>query len=134
MSANPKRSNVAANAACDAMAALLNGGTITIWDGAQPANADTAPTTQVKLVTLTFANPAFGAAAAGVATAAAIVSGVASVTSTAAWFRCYKSDATTVVYDGTVGTATSDMIIASTAIVSGATISATALTLAEGKG
>ena len=61
-----------ASAIADAVATLCNGGTINIYDGAQPATADTAVTTQTLLATCTFGTPAFGAAAAGVATANAI--------------------------------------------------------------
>ena len=104
MANNPKRTNLAANTAVDAMAALLNGGKLRIYDGAQPATADTAVGAQVLLAELTFANPAFGAGVAGVATANAITGDpTADATGDANWFRALKSDGVTVVYDGTVG-------------------------------
>lgn len=135
MALNPKRSNAAANAACDAMAALLNSGYLRIYDGAQPATADTALGAQVLLAELRYNATAFGAAAAGVATANAMTAdSSANATGTAAWYRALKSDGTTVVMDGTVGTATSDCIINTVSIVSGAAVSVTAHTLTESKG
>lgn len=134
MATNPSRSNAAANAACDAMAALLNNGYLRIYDGTQAANADTAVGAQVLLAELRFSATAFGAASAGVATAAAITAdSSANATGTASWFRCLKSDGTTVVYDGSVGTSSADLVLNSVAISSGATVSVTALTLTENK-
>jgi len=131
---NPKFTNLAVNTKADAQAALLNGGFLDIYDGAQPATADTAITTQVKLARLTFANPAFGAAVAGVATANAIGSDAsADATGTAAWFRALKSDGTAVL-DGSVGTAGCNLNLNSVAITAGAAVSCTAFTLTESKG
>lgn len=134
MALNPKRSNLAASTAADAMAALANGGFFDIYDGAQPATADTAVTTQNKLASLAFGNPAFAAAVNGVATANAITSAInALLTGTATWFRVYKSDHVTAVWDGSVGTAAADAIINSTAIQQNARVDCTALTLTENK-
>lgn len=134
MATNPSRSNAAANAACDAMAALLDNGYLRIYDGTQAADADTAVGAQVLLAELRFSATAFGAASAGVATAAAITAdSSANATGTASWFRCLKSDGTTVVYDGSVGTSSADLVLNSVAISSGATVSVTALTLTENK-
>lgn len=136
MALNPKYTNLAVNTKGDAQAALLNAGFIDIYDSTgtgQPATADTAITTQVKLARLTFANPAFGASVAGVATANAITGSNALATGTATWFRLLKSDGTAVM-DGSVGTATANLIINSVAISSGAAVSASAFTLTEQKG
>ncbi len=134
MATNPKRSNVAANAAVDAMAALANAGFLDIYDGAQPATADTAVGAQVKLARLTFGNPAFAGGVAGVATANAIASAInALATGVAAWFRVWKSDGVTPVWDGSVGTAAADAIINSVNIQVNARVDCTALTLTEVK-
>lgn len=134
MAVNPKRSNAAANAAVDAMAALLNNGYLRIYDQTQPTNADTAIGAQVLLAELRFGATAFGAGSAGVATANAITQdAAANATGTASWFRCLKSDGTTVVYDGSVGTSAADLILNTVSIVAGATVSVTALTLTETK-
>jgi hypothetical protein len=132
---NPKRTNLAANTACDAMAALLNTGYLRIYDGAQPANADTALSGQTQLAELRFDAAAFAAAVAGVATANGITGDTsADATGTASWFRALKSDGTTVVYDGSAGTASADMVLNAVALVAGAAVSITSLTITEAKG
>lgn len=137
MANNPKRSNVAANAACDAMAALANSGKLRIYDSTgtgQPATADTAVTTQVLLAELTMNATAFAGAVAGVATANAITADAsADATGTATWFRLLKSDGTTTICDGSVGTSGADLNLNSVAIGAGATVSVTAFTLTETK-
>lgn len=135
MANNPKRSDTAANAACDAMAALANSGKLRIYDGTQPANADTAITTQNLLAELTMNGTAFGAAVAGVATANAITSDAsADATGTATWFRLTRSNGTTVICDGSVGTADADLVLNTTSIVAGAAVAVSAFTLTESKG
>jgi len=125
MANNLKLGNAAANAEADALGTLLNAGFLRIYDGSQPATPDTAINTQVLLAELTFGNPAFGAASAGVITANAITKdSSANAGGNAAWFRCVKSDDTPVL-DGTVGTATSDLILNSVAIGAGAEVSVT---------
>src|SRR6266446_10018228 len=92
-----------ANASADAVAALLNGGTIRIYTAPQPASADVAITTQTLLASPTFGNPAFVAAVAGVATANAITADPsASASGTANWARFVTSGGATI-YDGLVG-------------------------------
>lgn len=135
MSLNPKRTNAAANAACDAMAALVNSGYLRVYDGSQPATADTAIGAQTLLAELTFANPAFGAAVAGVATANAIGSDAsANASGTATWFRTFKTDGTTPVWDGTVGVSGCDLNLAADVIGIGVVVAVTDLTLTESKG
>lgn len=134
MANNPKRSNVAANAGCDAMAALANSGKLRIYDGSQAATADTAIGAQVLLAELTMNATAFGASALGVATANAITSdSSADNTGTASWFRMLKSDGTTALWDGTVGTSGADLNLNTVSIVAGAAVAVTAFTLTETK-
>jgi len=131
----PKLSNAGANAAADAACALCNNGFLDIYDGTQPATADTAVTSQVKLAHLTFGATAFGAASAGVATANAIGSDAsADATGTATWFRAYKSDGTSVVFDGSVGTSGCNLNLSSTSIVATGVVSVTSLTYTQSKG
>jgi hypothetical protein len=131
MANNPKRIAAAANAACDAWAALLNGGSIEIRSGTKPADPTVAPPDGALLATLTLGNPAFGAAANGVATANAITGdSSADATGTASWFRAKKSDATALL-DGTVGTAGCDLNLGSVALQAGAQVSITSFTLTE---
>lgn len=123
-----KLSNAGANAGANGLTVLLNSGAIKIYDGTRPANANTAPTTQVLLAQLTFASTAFGAAVAGVATANAIADDAsADATGTATWFRTETSTGG-AVYDGEVGTASANLNLNSVAISSGATVSITSLT------
>ncbi len=135
MALNPKRSNAAVNAAADAVCDLLDNGYLRIYDGTQPTTADTAITTQTKLAELRFNATAFPAASAGVATANAITADTsADATGTASWFRALKSDGTTVVFDGSVGTSSADLVLNSVAISSGAQVSVTSFTYTENKG
>ena len=135
MALNPKRSNTAVSAAADAVCPLLNNGYLRLYDGTQPATANTAVTTQTLLAELRWNATAFGAASNGVATANAITSDTsADATGTATWFRALKSDGTTVVFDGSVGTSGADLNLNSTAISAGATVSVTAFTYTENKG
>jgi len=125
------------NTKVDAQAALLNSGFLDIYDSTgtgQPATADTAVTTQVKLARLTFGNPAFGAGVAGVATANAITQdSSADATGTATWCRLLKSDGTAVM-DGSVGTSGCNLNLNSVAISAAAAVSVTSFTLTESKG
>src|SRR5438045_5119665 len=121
MALNPKLANVAANAAADAVARLADAGVLKIYDGSQPATADTAVTTQNVLAQLTLNATSAGAAVAGVLTFNAITSdSSADAAGTASWFRVFKSDGTTVLFDGSVGTSSANMNLNSTAIQSGA--------------
>ena len=129
MATNPKRSNVAVNAEADAITPLLNSGYLRIYDGTQPTTADTAIGVQVLLAELRWNATAFGAASAGVATANAITSDAsANASGTASWFRALKSDGTTVIFDGSVGTSAADLILATTSIVAAAIVDVSAFT------
>ena len=132
MALAPTLGAVAANASADAVAALCSGGYLRIYDSTgtgKPASADTAVTTQVLLAELRFGTPAFAAAVAGVATANSIASDLsANHTGTATWFQALKSDGTTSVFDGTVGTAGCDLNLTDVAIVALGVVAVTALT------
>lgn len=133
MALNPKLSNTGANAAANAVTVLLNSGKLRIYDGTQATDADTALGAQVMLAELTFNATAFGAAAAGVAAANAITSATAAASGTATWFRALQSNGTTVIFDGSVGTATANLILNSVAISSGAAVSVTSLSYTQSK-
>jgi hypothetical protein len=135
MALNPKQTNTAANAAADAVVALANSGKLRIYDGTQPATADTAVSTQNLLAELTLNSTAFGAAVAGVATANSITSdSTADASGTATWFRVVKSDGTTVLWDGSVGTSGCDLNLNTAAIEAGAIVAVTALAYTISKG
>ncbi len=133
MAATPVMSIAAAKAALDTVVDLLDVGgtaTIEIRTGAPPATTLTADSGTL-LATLTCSATAFGAATSATAnglataTANAITSDTnADATGTAAHFRA-KSGGGTVIIQGTVGTATSDMIINTTSITAGDTVACT---------
>jgi hypothetical protein len=129
MANNLKMSNAAVNAEGDALSDLLDNGYLRIYSGTQPANADTALSGNTLLAELRFANPASGATSAGVITWSAITSDTsADATGTATFYRALKSDGTSVVMDGSVGTTGSDLNINSTAIQAGAQVDITSFT------
>jgi len=133
MANNLKYSAALKNARLDQIASAVGAsGLLRIYDGTQPANPDTAVTSQVKLAELTCNAAAFaGAASGGVLTANAITGANAVASGTGAWFRLCKSDGTAVV-DGTVGTSGTDLIIDNTSINSGQSVSVTSLTVTAG--
>ena len=136
MAADPRLTNAAASAAADAVVDRIDtggAGTIKIYTGTIPTDADTAVGAQTLLATLTFSATAFGAAANGVATAAAITSDTsADATGTAAWARI-ASGAGTTQLDVTVGTTGEDINFNTVSFVSGATVAITALTYTQPK-
>jgi hypothetical protein len=140
MASNLFLADNAAQAGCDAVAALCNSGTVKIYAGSQPTDANTAVSGQTLLATLTFSATAFGSSAASgttpsrkaTATANAITDDTsADATGTATWFRVLKSNGTTVVMDGSVGTSGADMNLATTSLVAGEDVSITSFTLSQ---
>jgi hypothetical protein len=115
------------DASVNAVTALLNSGFLEVYTGSQPG-ADAA-LTGTKLAKLTFGATAFGASSGGVATANAITSATALATGTAGYFALLKSDDTTVVATGSVGTSGADLNFNSLAISSGATVSCSSFTI-----
>jgi hypothetical protein len=139
MANNLKMANAAVNAEADALSDQLDNGYLRIYDSTggtgQPATVDTAIGSQVLLAELRFANPASGAAVNGVITFSAITSDTsANATGTATWFRALKSDGTTAIWDGSVGTAAATINLNTTSIVANAQVDVTALTFTVNKG
>lgn len=129
MANNLKLSNAAVDAEGDALAPLFDNGYLRIYDGAQPTNADTAIGAQTLLAELRFAATAIATSVNGVLTAAALTAdSSANASGTAAWYRALKSDGTTAICDGSVGTSAADLIMNSTAISAGASVSVTSFT------
>lgn len=134
MAADPRLSNASATLAADAVVDTLDSGYLRIYDGTIPATADTAITTQVLLAELRFNATAFGAASNGVATANAFTAdSAADNTGTASWFRAFRSDGTTVVFDGTVGTSGEDLNLNTVSIVASGSVSVTSMTYTANK-
>ncbi len=129
MALNPKTAVAIRNAMLDALGDQADNGYLRIYDGTQPADADTAITTQTLLAELRLNAAAFPAASGGVLTANAITGdAAANATGTATWFRVLKSDGTTVLFDGSVGTSGANLNLNSVAIQSGAAVDVTSLT------
>lgn len=129
MALNTRLAALSANTQLDALAVLADTGYLRIYDGTQPATADTAVSSQVLLAELRLNATAFAAAVAGVITANAITDdSSANNTGTATWFRILKSDGTTVLWDGSVGLATANLILNSVVISAGARVSITSFT------
>jgi hypothetical protein len=108
----------------DAITPSFNNGTLEIYDGTQPANADTAVTTQNLLGTYTFDATAFGAAAGSagnpaVATAGTITGGNAIYTASAMWARAKDSVGPTAIQDFSVGLSGCDINLSSVVFTSG---------------
>lgn len=101
---------------------------INLYQGTQPANANTAISTQTLLVTLTVSG-SFGTDSNGTLTLGSVTNGTAGASGNADFFRIFKSDGTTVVMDGSVGTSGADMNLNTTTISSGQTVSITAGTI-----
>ena len=131
MAKNTQMADVTVNAQADAMATLLNNGYLRIYSGTQPATADTALSGNTLLAELRFNATAAPAASSGVLTFNAFTpDSSADATGTASFFRAFKSDGTTVVFDGNVGTtgSTSCLEMATTTITAGVQISVTSFT------
>lgn len=125
--------DVTVEASVNAVAALLNGGTLKLYTGTQPA-LDGAVTGTL-LATLTFGGTAFGSSTAAsgtvTATANAIASGTAGNTGTAGYFVVEESGGT-VVATGTVASPSGgDLNLSTLSIVSGATVSCSAFTITQ---
>jgi hypothetical protein len=140
MAHNPFFSDEAAKAAVDAVAAKCNGGTLKIYTGSQPTDANTALGAQTLLATLTLNATAFAASTVSGSAGSKIVTAVANsitddtsadATGTAAWFRVLKSDGTSVVFDGSVAATggTADLLLASTSIVASEDVSVTSFSI-----
>lgn len=119
------------NAMLDAITtAAGNAALLRIYDGTRPATGGAATTL---LAELTCGTPFAAGAAAGVLTLGAITQDAsANATGTATWFRIVKSDGTTHVLDGNVGTSGSDLNLTTTSIVSTQPVSVTSFTITEG--
>jgi hypothetical protein len=121
------------NAQLDAITTFAGGSCkLRLYTASRPATG-AAISTQTLLAELTC-NATFAAGASGgVLTLNAITSDTsADATGTATWFRIVKSDGTTFVLDGNVGTSGSDLNLNTTSIVSGATVSISSFTITAG--
>lgn len=134
MASNLKFATATRNKRLDGITtAAGNSGFIKLYTGTQPTDANTALSGNTLLSTLTC-NATFAASASsGALTLNSITSDTsAAATGTATFFRMLKSDAATVVMDGTVGTSACDMNINTTSIVTAATVACTSFVVTDG--
>ncbi len=129
MSQDPRTAVARRNEMLALLGSTLDGGFLKIYNGAKPANADTAITTQSLLATLGFGSPAFGTPSGGSVAANPISPGTIATTGTASWFRMFESDGVTVVGDGTVDTTGADMNVNSNEFRIGAQAACTSFVL-----
>jgi hypothetical protein len=133
MANNPLVYDSPAVTGMNAVTALLNSGFLNIYTGAQPSL--NGAVTGTLLASLPLSATAFPTAVASggtvTATANAISNATASATGTAGYFALIKSDTTTVVGTGTVGTSGADLNFNSLSISSGATVSCSSFTITQ---
>lgn len=94
-----------------------------LYSGTMPTNAGTALSGNTAVATISGIT--WGAAASGVATISASTADNGAVGGTATFFRLTKTDGTTVIIQGTVGTSGSDLNLNNTVINAGANVSLT---------
>lgn len=109
------------NAACDAVVDLIDAGA-----GAGTLELQTAG--DVEAATLTFSDPAFGAAASGTATASPITNDASATGGTVTKFRIYDSNSNEVL-QGSVGTSGEDINLNTTTISAADVVSISSLTI-----
>lgn len=137
-------SNNVAKAALDAVTAQLDAGTAAVWNiysGTPPADVDAALSGNTLLAQLTMNATSYGAAAdlapgARITANAITADSSADATGTATFYRQLTQNAGTACTQGTVGTATSDLVLNTTAITAGSQVSVTSstITMPEGVG
>ena len=126
----------AANAETAAIGALCNSGYLRLYDGSQPATADTAVTDQTLIAELRFPSTALSNVTSGSGGFNALTAdSSANATGTPTWFRALKSDGTSTVFDGTVGVGGEyDCSIDSVPVSAGGTVSVTSMTYIAHRG
>lgn len=119
----------AENAQADALARLLDNGSVKVYDGTVPTDVSTALSGNTLLATCALSATSAPAAAGGVLTFNAISDDTSiDATGTATFYRTFKADGTTAVTQGTVGTSGESMTLANTSLVAGGTLSISSFT------
>lgn len=118
------------NAQLDAIATFAgNGAKLRIYDGSRPATGGTATTL---LAEFTLGSP-FASSASSATLSPTLPSNTTGLANgTATWFRIVKSDGTTHVLDGSVGTSGADLNLNTTTISSGVAVSITSFSISRG--
>jgi hypothetical protein len=101
-----------------------------LYSGTQPANANTAITSQVLLVSMPISG-VFGTDVNGTLTLSAVTETNAVGSGTASFFRIFKAD-NSVIMDGSVGLSGADLILNTVDIAAGQSVDITAGTIIRG--
>jgi hypothetical protein len=101
-----------------------------LYSGSQPANANTAITSQVLLVSMPISG-VFGTDVNGTLTLSAVTETNAVGSGTASFFRIFKAD-NSVIMDGSVGLSGADLILNTVDIAAGQSVDITAGTIIRG--
>jgi hypothetical protein len=118
------------NARADAITTLAgNAAILEIYSGERPATGGSEGTL---LVSFTLDTPFAASASGGVLTVNLPDDATAGATGTASWARIYAANGTTIVMDLGVGTSGQEITLNTTSIVSGISVSITAITITEG--
>lgn len=130
MAYNTKLSSLAVDAEGDAFAALMERGFIDVMTAPQPEGGPEEPIkNQVVLVTLTFGSPAFQKAVDGILSAFPISPSIAMADGDPKWFRAYRADHKTAVFDGSAGKAKdNNMVLPAKTIIAGVTVGCSSFT------
>lgn len=129
MALSTKNATATRNAQVEAVTKQLDGGFLRLYGGRRPATADEPIRDQKLLAELRFSSPAFEPAERGEARARTIIQDTsAKETGEATWFRCFKSDGVTPVFDGSVGTTDSNIVMNNANIQINAIVSLSAFT------
>lgn len=112
--------NGMATAIKNAVDAGSGAGKMRIYSGSQPGSADSAASGTL-LVDIPLPDPAFGSPSSGVITLADPNSTAVTTSGTAGWFRVLDSDNNTV-FDGSVGTSGTDLVVATTTFTAGVAV------------
>lgn len=133
MATAPFISNAAAKAMLDAFTAQLDAGTaavLNIYSGTPPTDVDAALSGNTLLAQLTESATSYGAATdlnpgARITANTITPDSSADNTGTATFFRELTQNAGTPHFQGSVGTASADLILNTTSITAGSTVSVT---------
>lgn len=129
MSLNPKTAALVRNGALDFLTSHIGASPVMRWyDGTQPTDADTALGSQVLLATLPGSSALAAAASAGSMACNAFTSAAAVAAGTVTWGSLLTSGFVRKL-DFSIGTATSNLIVNSATIGSGATCACSSFTI-----
>lgn len=131
MANNLKYAVTAKNAGLDAKitTALGTSGLMRWYTGTQPTNPDTALSSNTQLGELPLSSAAGAASSGGVWTANTITNDSSADATGTATFGSFLTSGGVRKIDFTIGTATSDLIVNTTAIVTGAVLSCSSFTI-----